>query len=376
MLQLSLTEEQQMLRQSIDTFMRNETPPHRIVEIFRHGGEHKEELYLRAARLGWLGLFVPEAYGGGGGTLGDCAVAFEEFGKGPFPSALFSMGVLAPTVVVEGGSEEQKRHWLPEMVGGTRRVAIADVDGSGGWSADLVDSHLVAAGEDLRLSGLKRFVHDADMADTLLCAARNEVDGLGGITLVLVDKSSSGVDVRPCQGTVLDVSEVEFNAVQVGRERVVGPPSGGWEILERSVEKTLPVLCSFMVGACGAIFEFTLQYTRDRYAFGQAIGRFQRVQDHVVELANHMDAARWVTQELLWQLESGVAVSAGVHEAKAVASDAYYESCNYSHMVHAGPGTDLDHPLMVHTLLSRTLFQYLGDPNFHRRRMMDLLFPI
>ena len=67
---------------------------------------------------------------------------------------------------------------------------------------------------------------------------------------------------------------------------------------------------------------------------------------------------------------------AGAHEAKAVASEAYYQAANYAHMVHAGPGTDLDHPLMSHTILSRQLYEYLGNPWYHKRRMLDLLYPV
>ena len=65
-----------------------------------------------------------------------------------------------------------------------------------------------------------------------------------------------------------------------------------------------------------------------------------------------------------------------VHEAKAVASDAYYQVCNYANMVFAGPGTSLDHPLVPHTVTSRTLYQFLGDPNYHKEKMMNALFPL
>ena len=117
-------------------------------------------------------------------------------------------------------------------------------------------------------------------------------------------------------------------------------------------------------------------YSQTRIAFGVPIGTFQRVQDHCVDLSIQLDAARWVTYETLWKLDSGMPATASVHEAKAVASDAYYQVCNYSHMVHAGPGTDYTHPLMPHSVMSRTLYQYLGAPLDHKRMMIDVLYPI
>ena len=143
-----------------------------------------------------------------------------------------------------------------------------------------------------------------------------------------------------------------------------------------SADRALAHPLSFQVGACQQIFEFTTEYTRQRIAFGQPIGRFQRVQDHVVELADQMDAARWITYETLWKLDSGQPAEGVVHEAKAVATEAYYWVCNYAHMIHAGPGTALEHPLMSHHIASRIHYQYLGDPAYHKRRMMDTFYPV
>jgi alkylation response protein AidB-like acyl-CoA dehydrogenase len=109
--------------------------------------------------------------------------------------------------------------------------------------------------------------------------------------------------------------------------------------------------------------------------FGQPIGRFQRVQDHCVDISIHLDAARYLTYETLWMLDSGLPATASVHESKAVASEAYYQACNFAHMVFAGPGTDYQHPLMAHSVLAHTLYQYLGTPLEHKRKMMNALYP-
>ena len=119
----------------------------------------------------------------------------------------------------------------------------------------------------------------------------------------------------------------------------------------------------------------TCEYTRSRVVFGQPIGRFQRVQDHCVEISIHLDQARWATYEAIWRVDCGMDARAGVHEAKATASGGYYHGTNYAHMVWAGPGTDYSHPMMAHSVLAHTLYQYLGTPGHHKRLMIDALYP-
>jgi alkylation response protein AidB-like acyl-CoA dehydrogenase len=103
------------------------------------------------------------------------------------------------------------------------------------------------------------------------------------------------------------------------------------------------------------------------------IGRFQRVQDHIVHLVNHLDSARWTTYEALWKLDMGRSAGGGVHLAKAVSSEAYYQACNYAHEVHAGVGVMKEYGLNLHTKMSRTLYHYLGDPRYHKRRLAESL---
>ena len=215
---------------------------------------------------------------------------------------------------------------------------------------------------------LKRFVYDADAATSFICAARAES---GGVVLALVDRNAPGVSVKPILGFMIGAAEVRFDNVAVTADDFIGD----WVVVERALTKALPILCAFKVGACQEIFEMTNEYTRTRVVFGQPIGRFQRVQDHCVDISIHLDGARWITYETIWKIDSGIEAAANVHQAKAVASEAYYQSCNFSHMVFAGPGTDYKHPLMAHSVLAHSLYQYLGTPLYHKRAMVDALYP-
>ena len=117
----------------------------------------------------------------------------------------------------------------------------------------------------------------------------------------------------------------------------------------------------------------SVAYSQTRVQFGVPIGRFQRVQDHIIRLTNHLDSARWTTYEALAKLDSGSDARAAVHLAKAVTGEAYLEACNAAHEVHAGVGSAHEYGLTPHTQMSRSLFHQLGDPKWHKRRMADAL---
>jgi len=160
---------------------------------------------------------------------------------------------------------------------------------------------------------------------------------------------------------------VESTSLLGGREHQ------GWAALERALLSALPVLCAYMVGGSQAVFDLSVKHSQQRVQFGVPIGKFQRVQDHIIRLVNHVDAARWTTAEALWKLDSGRPAADAVHLAKAVSSEGYLEACNAAHEVHAGQGSLTEYGLAAHTQMSRTLFAYLGDPRWHKRRMVEAL---
>ena len=123
------------------------------------------------------------------------------------------------------------------------------------------------------------------------------------------------------------------------------------------------------MGGCKAVYEKSVDYSRERIQFGQAIGRFQRVQDHIIHIVNYLDAARWTTYEALWKLDSGADAACSVHMAKSVASESYMRACDFAHEVHAGIGVVREYGLTLHTKMSRSLYHCLGAPKLHRTSM-------
>ena len=329
------------------------------------------DVWQKASDIGWLGMLVPDEYGGAGSSLTDAAVLYEQLGAGPLTGPFFSSGVLGALIVAEAGTDEQKQRWLPNIASGREVVSLALTEPDYGWESSSIQMRAQPTDSGYALSGTKLFVHDATSATTLICAVRGR--GQEGVTLLMVDARAPGLSTRLLSGFMGWVGEVTFENVEVPADAVLGEVGGGWQPLQRAFQKAIPILCAYKVGGAQSVFDMTLEYSRTRIQFGTPIGRFQRVQDHIVEMVNHLDAARWTTYEALWKIDSGRPDPTSVHLAKAVASEGYYQGCNHSHEVHAGIGVVREYGLTLHTQVSRTLYHYLGDPRFHRRRIGEAL---
>jgi alkylation response protein AidB-like acyl-CoA dehydrogenase len=370
---LALTESQEMLRSAARTFVEREAPTHTLVALQKQASSLVPDLWRKSIDAGWPGILIPAEYGGSESSLTDAAVLFEELGRGPVPGPFFSSGVLGALTILEAGSETQRKAILPAVARGEAVLAVAIMDPSTSWGPQAVTLRPQRVGDRYRLDGVKLFVSDATAATHLIVAVRTG-DGPADVSLFVVDARAAGVRCRRLSGFLSWQDEVRFEGVEVPATALLGGREGqGWAALERALGRALPVLCSYMVGGCQAVYEMSVKHSQQRVQFGVPIGRFQRVQDHIIRLVNHLDAARWTTAEALWKLDTERTATDAVHMAKAVASESYMEACNAAHEVHAGQGSLMEYGLVAHTQMSRTLFAHLGDPRWHKRRMADAL---
>jgi 3-oxocholest-4-en-26-oyl-CoA dehydrogenase beta subunit len=375
---LSLTPEQEMLQKEVREFLVKECPWTLVKEADAGNSGFSKELWESISAKGWLGFALPAQYGGGGHCLTDTAVLYEEMGRVLLPGPYFSSSMLCGQILLEGGTAEQKEELIPAIAKGKKILALAFTEPDYGWGAECI--HLSAAPNNggFVLNGKKRFVHDAQIADGIICAARTKetLNPEEGITLFLLDMKSPGLSCRNLPGFVGEKqNELTFDSVKVPFSSIIGDTNRGWPTLDKAFTRAIPALCAFMVGGCRYVFELTVDYSRTRMAFGQNIGRFQWVQTYAINQANDLESARWTMYEAVFKIdadkpenEQSIAVSL----AKAVAGDSYYEVCSNAHEVCAGRGIQLEFPLYLYTKKARTLYPYLGDPFHHRRRLAKL----
>ncbi len=365
---LSLNEQQQMLKQGVTDFLARSATRDAIVELEQSETGYSIDMWRTAAEIGWLGMVTPEAYGGSGGELTDAAVVFEGLGGGPVPGPFFSSGVLAPLVLLEAGSDAQRERYLPSLAAGQAVGTLALTEPEWGWGTAGVQARAVPAnGGGYTVTGTKLFVFDAHTADHLIVVARADF----GIVLLLVDAKAPGVSIRRMSGFLTGECSVKLDGVQVPAEAVL---PGGEAALERAMLRATPILCAQMVGGAQAVYEMSVAYSRRRRQFSQPIGRFQHVQTHIVQMVNYLDGARWTTYEALWKLDAAKPnAEISVHLAKVCASEGYLQATNYAHEVHAGIGVMREYGLTQYTRASRSLYHALGDPRWHRKRLGELL---
>ena len=369
-LDLRLTKSEEILKTTTLDFLDREISKETLESLLESDTGCTETIWKKIADIGWLGVIIPQEYGGIGYPLTSAGVLFETLGTRPLPGPYFSSGILGSLILLESGSDTLKEDLLPKVAQGTMVLSLALTEPDYNWDPDVIRTKAEARKSGFRLNGAKLFTVDAAAATHFILVARTDA----GTSLFLVDRNTPGVSVKRLPGFLNGRSfEVRFESVDVPESALIGRLNHGCRILERAIARAIPVLCAFKVGGCQAVVDMALEYSRKRVQFSQPIGRFQRVQDIIIEMVTHADSARWTTYEALWKLDTNKPLDESIHVAKAVTSEAYWQVCTLGHRVFSGISYSMEFPLSYHTRTSRYLYHYLGDPAYHRQKIAGML---
>src|SRR2546428_7634778 len=188
------SEEQEMLRKSARDFVAKESPMTYVRQMMEDDRGFTDAQWKKMAELGWMGLILPEQYGGAGLDFVDLVVVLEEMGRVVLPGPFFSTVILGGVAIKEGGSTEQKKELLPKLAAGGLRVTLAQLEPNARWDAEGIELEAKKSGGGYKLSGTKLFVPDAHTADLLVVAGRAPGSkGSEGVSLFLVDAQAKGV---------------------------------------------------------------------------------------------------------------------------------------------------------------------------------------
>lgn len=294
----SLNEEQRLLKDSAERFVRENCSLDRRRALVAGEPGYSERSWRQMAELGWLGVGVPEAFGGTAGGPVETMVLMEAFGAGLLVEPYFPSVVLGAGLVTEAGTEAQKEAILPAAVAGELKLAFAWVEARSGF--DLFDVRTTARrGEGgWVLDGAKGVVLGAAAADRLIVSARTSGGPRDryGIGLFLVDREAEGVrlrDYRTVDG--LRAAEVAFENVTVGDDAVLGDPRDALPAVEAVAERAIAALCAEAVGVMDVIVRDTAEYLKTRKQFGRPIGAFQVLQHQFTDMLIASEEARSMT---------------------------------------------------------------------------------
>jgi hypothetical protein len=303
-----LTEEQYMLKDTIHRLVEKEISPETVREIDEQDRFPAEQLQI-LCELGYMGINVPEEYGGMGGNVIDEMIFFEELSK-KLPVLAWAAGniiLYGNAIIKTNGNEEQKRKFLPRLAKGELKFAYALTEPNAGSDASNIRTRAVLENGQYVINGGKMFITGAGVSDVIVTNTRTAESRTGGITAFLVDAKSEGYSAKSIKmlgyrGS--NTCEVYYDNVRVRPTDILGGEeclNQGWKQMMRLLNQERLVLSSCALGIGQAALDYALNYAKQREQFGQPIGRFQAIQHKLVEMATELEAARALAYYAAWR---------------------------------------------------------------------------
>jgi acyl-CoA dehydrogenase len=365
-----LSEEQELLRQEVRKFLDEKSPMESVRDVMATPQGYSEALWRELAGLGWLGLVVPEAYGGAGLGWVDLIVLLEETGRSLFPSPLLAT-TLAASALVEHGSDAQRERWLPGLVDGSRIGTLAILEDGEQLVPEGMRLQGKRDGDAFLLTGRKRFVMDAGSASLFVVPFRSGADP-ADVTLAVVEGGTPGLraETHPGMDQTKRLGSLDFAGVQIEADAVLGPVGGGWPATARLLDLGALAVTSETVGAAEGAHAITVQYAKDRLQFGQPIGRYQGVKHPLAEMHVDIESFKSLVYYAAWAAdESPEALPAAASKAKAYASEAFARIGIDGVQLHGAVGYTAEFDIQLYLKRSKWVRPAFGNAEHHYERV-------
>ncbi len=360
----AFTSDQQLLKNSARAFLDEHCKPATVRLLWDDSRGESEAMWKEMAQLGWLGLALPEAYGGSDLGMVETALLLEELGRASYPGPYLPT-VLVATAIARVGTDAQKSRWLPAVSAGGARASVALLDGELSWSAASLTTRAEKSGTCWKLFGTKPFVAWAQVADVLLVPAR----GPEGTTLFLVDPSAAGIMRTPVTGMDLATrwTNLTLDGVAVGLDAILGGIGKGQAVLETIMRAGAVGAAAEMLGAARRCLDMAVDYAKVREQFGQPIGSFQAIRHKCAEMLLEVENSHAAVYYAAWALDANADdADLAASVAKAYVGDASRKVCGEAIQVHGGIGFTWEYDLHLYFKRAKALEVQYGDADYHR----------
>jgi alkylation response protein AidB-like acyl-CoA dehydrogenase len=329
------SDEQKQLRDEARKFLTEKCPPKAVRAVLDGKAAYDRELWQGLAEMGFLGVAIPESYGGAGaGHLELCVIA-EEMGRALAPVPFSSTVYLAAEALLIAGSEAQKQKWLPKIAKGEAIGTLALFEGKGNPSPQAIK--LAASGN--ALTGVKMPVADGAIADFAVVATRTGSSGRDNdISLFIVELKSEGVETKSLSNIDPTRGQAEIT-LKNAKAEPLGRTGDGWSILTQVLDRAAVLMAFEQVGGADRALEMGRDYALDRIAFGRPIGSFQAVKHMLADMYVSATLARSNSYYGAWALSTNSSELPEAAAAARISATQAFQHCAKNNIqVHGGMG--------------------------------------
>ncbi|MBP3039416.1 acyl-CoA dehydrogenase family protein [Bacillaceae bacterium Marseille-Q3522] len=344
------SEEIELLKQSVGRFVKTKVEPYAMV--IEEQDKIPEKIIEMSKELGLFGLSIPEEYGGLGlDMVGKCAV-YEELGKthNGYTTLIGAHTGIGSVGIVEIGTEEQKRKYLPKMAAGEWIGAFALTEPSAGSNAANLKTTALRKGDKYIINGSKHYITNATEADVFtVMAVTDRSKGAKGITSFIVEKNYPGFILGKVEEKMglrgSHSAELFFDNLEVPAENVLGAEGQGYINALKILANGRAGLAARNLGSCIKLLEYSLQHAQEREQFGKPIIEIQAVQHMLSEISMQIEVLRSMTYRVAWMTDQKKRVVKEAAIAKLFASEVYNKVADLAMQIHGGIGYMKDYPI-------------------------------
>jgi len=308
----TLSDERQAFVEAVRDFARRECGTREQRDALTHNNTepHNPELYKKVADLGWLGVAIPEEFGGSGGGMVDLCLFLEEISYGQLPIGGFPVSAISAGPYERFGTDEQKAEMLAGIVGGSVE-AIAMSEPEAGSDVGNLRCRAERRNGGYVINGQKTWISEAQHASHILLVCRTEkgADKHKGLTMLCVPSDAEGIEIRGIEtmgGRV--VNDVFFNDCRVDADRLVGLEGQAWMQLMTGLNTERLIIAAQSVGLARRALDDALGYVKEREQFGRPIGSFQTISHRIADLDTEVACARLLTYAVARQCDENPGV--------------------------------------------------------------------
>ncbi len=347
---LALTEEQKLLRQTVREFAESEVKP--LARELDETGHFPRETFKKAAELGLTAVALPDQYGGAGFDHISYSIVIEEISR-----VCASTGVILSVQnslycdpIYRFGTDDQKERLLVPFARGEKIGCYALTEPQAGSNAAALATKAVRKGEKYVVNGTKAWITNGGVADAAIVYVNTDpAKGEKGITALVVERGTPGFKVGK-EEKKLGINatacvELSFTDCEVPAANRVGNEGDGYKIALSTLDGGRIGIASQAVGIAQGAFEEALKYSQQRMAFGQLISNFQAIQFMLADMATEIDAARLLARKAAWKQDSGARFSMEAAIAKLFASEMATRVTHKAIQVHGGYGYSREYPV-------------------------------